>query len=160
VARCPTWNRASHWSKPWDRSIAGLLAGSPEPSRLVARRRVTNRRTPRARISGKGEEASQSRPREARTWSADHRDKVAQYWMICVRSPARLTQQSDAQSRQGSVRGLEIRDPSALSLCVATGSAAEVAAIGEWASQASSGLTRRTRGRCYWHTRLAAGLRT
>ncbi len=35
--------------------------------------------------------------------------------------------------------------PSAFSPCVATGSAAEVAAMGEWASQASSGVARRTR---------------
>ncbi len=38
--------------------------------------------------------------------------------------------------------------------------AAEVAAMGEWASQGSSGVTRRARGCCYWHIRLAAGLRT
>jgi len=32
--------------------------------------------------------------------------------------------------------------------------------MGEWVSQTSSGVTRRTRGSCYRHIRLAAGLRT
>lgn len=44
-----------------------------------------------------------------------------------------------------------------LSHSLATGSPVEVAAMGERASQASSGVTRRTRGCCYWHIRLAAG---